>query len=156
MTCARRPAGGRKPAPSTSAGPRRPDARTGRARRLSLLAVLALLAGALSLFAPATAEAGTTLLSTTMTVGTGSNEDGCGANTGSACSAQLTTDSLTIDGKEYRITAIAIRNWSPDLRLGFTRKNPEHGQFDAVPGKSWARLTLQVDGKSFHGPDTRF
>ena len=54
MTCARRPAGARTPAPSTSAGPRRPDARTGRARaRLSLLPVLALLLGALSLFAAA-------------------------------------------------------------------------------------------------------
>ncbi len=55
-----RPAGAREPAPSTSAGSRRPDARTGRgrARRLSLLLpVLALLLGALGLFAPAPAEA---------------------------------------------------------------------------------------------------
>ena len=58
MTCARRPAGARKPAPSTSASAPRPDARTGRARaRLSLLPVLALLLGALSLFAAAPAEA---------------------------------------------------------------------------------------------------
>ena len=56
MTCARRPAGARTPAPSTSAGPRRPDARTGRAR-LALLPALALLLGALSLFAAGTAEA---------------------------------------------------------------------------------------------------
>ena len=62
MTCARRPAGARTPAPSTSAGPRRPDARTGRARarRLSLLPVLALLLGALSLFAAAPALAQST------------------------------------------------------------------------------------------------
>ena len=64
MTCARRPAGARNPASPTSAGSRRPDARTGRARarRLSLLLpVLALLLGALSLFAAGTAEAqGTT------------------------------------------------------------------------------------------------
>ena len=59
MTCARRPAGARKPAPSTSAGSRRPDARTerSRARRLSLFPALALLLGALSLFAPAPAQA---------------------------------------------------------------------------------------------------
>ena len=56
MTCARRLAGARTPAPSTSAGPRRPDARIGRAR-LSLLPALALLLGALSLFAAGTAEA---------------------------------------------------------------------------------------------------
>ncbi len=52
MTCARRLAGARTPASPTSAGSRRPDARTGRARarRLSLLLpVLALLLGALGL-----------------------------------------------------------------------------------------------------------
>ena len=116
-----------------------------------------MLAGAFSLFAPATSEAGTTLWSGTLTVSKGGTYDerGCGGNTDSACSAQL-TDSLTIDGKAYVITDIAIRNWNtpPDLRLGFTRKNPEAGQHDAVPGKSWARLTLQLDGESFHGPDT--
>ena len=47
-----------KLAPSTSTGSRRPDARTGRFPRLSrLLPVLALLLGALGLFAPAPAEA---------------------------------------------------------------------------------------------------
>ncbi len=55
-----RPAGARTPAPSTSAGPRRLDARTGRARArlLSLLPVFALLLGALSPFAadPAAAQ----------------------------------------------------------------------------------------------------
>ena len=60
MTCARRPAGARKPASPTSADSRRPDARTGRSRvRLSLLPVLALLLGALSPFAAGTAEAQT-------------------------------------------------------------------------------------------------
>ena len=59
MTCARRQAGARKAASPTSAGSRRPDARTGRARarRLSLLPVLALLLGALSPFAAAPAAA---------------------------------------------------------------------------------------------------
>ena len=59
MTCARRLAGARTPASPTSAGPRRPDARTGRARarRLSLLPALALLLGALSPFAAAPAAA---------------------------------------------------------------------------------------------------
>ena len=57
-----RPAGARTPAPSTSAGSRRPDARArrARARRLTvLLPVLALLAGAFSLFAAAPAGAQT-------------------------------------------------------------------------------------------------
>ena len=58
MTCARRPAGARKPAPSTSAGSQRPDARTGRARAHSfLLPALALLLGVLSLLPAAPAEA---------------------------------------------------------------------------------------------------
>ena len=61
VTCARRPAGARKPASSAPAGsPSPPDPRTGRscARRLSrLLPVLALLLGALVLFAAAPAQA---------------------------------------------------------------------------------------------------
>ena len=60
MTCARREAGARTPAPSTPAGaPRRADARTGRvgARLFGLLPALALLLGALSPFAAAPAAA---------------------------------------------------------------------------------------------------
>ena len=146
-------------APSRSAGghftPPPPQYRSHLGRSLSLLPLLALLLGAFSLFAPAPAEARTILWSGTLTVGTGSNEYGCGSSTGSACSAQLTTDSLTIDGREYVITRIVTRNWnSPvDLRLGLTRKNPEAGQLDRLPGKDWARLTLQLDGKSFSVPD---
>ena len=154
MSWVLRPAGARKSAPSTSAGSQRPDAHTGCARaHLSLLPVLALLAGAFSLFAPATAEARTTLLSTTLTVGAGGNEVGCGSNTGAACSAQLTTDSLTIGGKAYVINELVIRNWKtphPDLRLGLTRKYPEAGQHDQLPGQLWVKLTLQVGGKSFN------
>ena len=58
MTCARREAGARTPAPSTPArSPRKADTRTGRARLLGLLPALALLLGALGLFAPAPAHA---------------------------------------------------------------------------------------------------
>ena len=88
-----RPAGARTPAPSTSAGSRRPDARTGRARarRLSLLLpVLALLLGALGLFAPAPAEAQTVTMVTnfgqtklTGTRFTGDNSLAQGFTTGS-------------------------------------------------------------------------
>ena len=57
MTCARRLAGARNPA-SPSESPRRPDPRSGRRRaRLSLLPALALLLGALGLFAAAPAWA---------------------------------------------------------------------------------------------------
>ena len=60
MTCVRSKAGARKPAPSTPAGsPSRRDPRPGRrrARLLALLPALALLCGALGLFAPAPAAA---------------------------------------------------------------------------------------------------
>ena len=52
MTCARREAGARRPAPSTSAdSPRRPEPRPGRFRaRLFFFPAIALLLGALSLF----------------------------------------------------------------------------------------------------------
>ena len=93
MTCARRQAGARTPAPSTSAGSRRPDARTGRARarRLSLLLpVVALLLGALGQFAPTPAEAQTVTLVTnfgqtklTGTRFTGDNSLAQGFTTGS-------------------------------------------------------------------------
>ena len=72
---ARRQAGARKTALSTSTGPRRPDARTGRARarRLTLLPALALLLGALSLFAaaPALAQGTTPAAPTSLSAGTG-------------------------------------------------------------------------------------
>ena len=59
MTCARRPAAARKPAPRTiAAGSRRSDAPTRRSRaRLSVHPALALLLGALGLFAAAPAQA---------------------------------------------------------------------------------------------------
>ena len=88
-----RPAGAREPASPTSADSGRPDARTGRARarRLSLLLpVLALLLGALGLFAPAPAEAQTVTMVTnfgqtklTGTRFTGDNSLAQGFTTGS-------------------------------------------------------------------------
>ena len=58
MTCARRPAGARIPAPATSAVSRRPDLRFRRAcARVSRLPALALLLGAFGLFAAAPAAA---------------------------------------------------------------------------------------------------
>ena len=101
MTCARRLAGARKPAPSTSAGLRRPDARTGRARacRLSLLLpVLALLLGALSPFAAAPAAAQTTPATVTL----------------SASPAQVW------EGQVSRVTATLSHALPNDVWLGVT------------------------------------
>ena len=118
---AQRSAGARKPAsftsaepvPSSSRGSLRPDARTGRARarRLSLLLpVLALLLGALSLFAPAPAEAQTTVWSATLTVAENGSNPGCDNNvTGAECSSAsvLTDDDFTISGTDWQITTIS-------------------------------------------------
>ena len=85
MKCARRsagahrpasPAAARSPASSTSARSPRPDPRRGRsgARLFRLLPVLALLAGALGLFAPAPAQANHLTTSVTVTVTPGSEQ----------------------------------------------------------------------------------
>ncbi len=127
MTCARREAGARRPAPSTSAeSPRWPEPRPGRARaRLSLLPVLALLLGALSLFAAAPVQAQTTVWSGTLTAkadvvfGGGL---GCDASTtGALCSdtAILTDNDFTYDGTTYTIS-IAYLADSAELSISFT------------------------------------
>ncbi len=74
MTCARRPAGARKPA-SPSESPRRPDPRPGRrcARLSLLLPALALLLGALSPFAAAPAAADVLVSNIGQTAGLDSN-----------------------------------------------------------------------------------
>ena len=146
MTCARRQAGARTPASPTSAGPRRPDARTGRARarRLSLLPALALLLSALSLFAPAPAEAQTqTLLTATLTVDEGGGRIGCNnfAAAIANCSAALTTASFSFEGTSQTISVV---EWTS---VGVTAIT-----LSVSPGvapRSWRRLTLHVDGKPY-------
>ena len=146
MTCARRPAGARTPASPTSAGPRRPDARTGRARaRLSLLPALALLLGALSLFAAAPAEAQTTLLSATLTVAASGTLRGCEDNhaTLASCSAALTTNSFTYEGTANTVDELNNNQFGGGfvaLTLGFTT---------GIADAGWRRLTLHLDDKSF-------
>ena len=146
MTCARRPAGARKPAPSTSAGSRRPDTRTGRARaRLSLLPVLSLLVGALSPFAATSANAQTTIWSATLTVDqhTGiDTEFGCASSSTQLanCDAALTTDRFSYEGNSFYVDRIQYKS---DIdRLGI--------HFGEVGfGSSWRLLTLHIGGKSF-------
>ena len=125
MTCARRPAGARTPASPTSAGPRRPDARTGRnrARRLSLLLpVLALLLGALGPFAPAPAEAQTVTLVTnfeqtklTGTRFTGDNSLAQGFTTGSNSAGYTLTSIEAISrggGTAVQSATVRAELWS--------------------------------------------
>ena len=125
MTCARRPAGARTPASPTSAGPRRPDARTGRARarRLSLLLpVVALLLGALVPFAPAPAEAQTVTLVTnfeqtklTGTRFTGDNSLAQGFTTGSNSAGYTLTSIEAISrggGTAVQAATVRAELWS--------------------------------------------
>ena len=98
---AMRPAtGARTPAPSTSTGSQRPDARTGRARarRLSLLPALALLLGALQSLAAAPAAAQTTPATVTL----------------SASPAQVW------EGQVSRVTATLSHALPNDVWLGVT------------------------------------
>ena len=136
MTCARRPAGARTPASPTSAGSQRPDARTGRARarRLTvLLPVLALLAGAFSLFAPASAQAQTTpVWSATLTTFTSTNYDDSiakwdnfrGCANGYAGRKCLNTNGLTDDDFTHGGTTYTI------IELGLAFGTTAHGQDD--------------------------
>ena len=119
MTCARRPAGARNPAPPTSAGsPRKADPRTGRARaRLSLLVpVLALALGALSLLAPELAQAQeTTAVSNHAQTkydeyGTGKDVRAQGFTTGSVAGGYALTSIVTKFGPDtYNYTSSRMR-----------------------------------------------
>ena len=141
-----RPVGARTPAPSTSAGSRRPDARTGRARRFSLLPALALLLGAFSLFAaaPVAAQLSSnneqTLLTATLTVDEDNNDFGCYSDVPELadCSAAMTNSSFTHDGTANSVTKLTHGTGFFDLEVS-----------TGMSKASWRRLTLHVDGKSF-------
>ena len=146
MTCARREAGAHRPAAPTPAGSARPDPRSGRRRaRLSFfLPVLALLLGALGLFAAAPAQAQTTVWSATLTVQAASNFGGCISST---CPTRLTQDKFTHGGIEYTINDITLY-FGGDISFT-TNKN---GAFTAL-----SALTLTVGSgptaKTFRGSD---
>ena len=151
-----RPAGARKPAPSTSAGSQRPDAHTGRARRLSLLLpVLALLAGAFSLFAPASAQAQGEIWSSTLTVdrlAAGGNSwfgcDNTDANQDS-CSTALSEDEFVIDGfGTYRIRYLLIATVSGNTSLVLSTVSTSGVTQDELPASFDANIFLTVDGSS--------
>ncbi len=153
MTRARRPAGACTPAPSTSAGSRRPDARTGRARarRLSLLPVLALLLGALSLFAPAPAEAQTTVWSATLTVDASGTYFGCDNDDGTQdnCSTAtvLTDDDFGYGGTTYSIVNLFWDSATDTLTLTVAAGGStlSHSAAKTALGS----LTLNVQGNAF-------
>ena len=121
MTCARREAGAHRLAASASSrspssrrtppeGRSRPAAPGGRARLFLLLPVLALLLGALGLFAaaPAQAQSTTTVWTATLTVDASSDRRGClpGRFPGDVCSTGLTDDEFTHGGTDYTIIGL--------------------------------------------------
>ena len=117
MTCARRGAGAHRLAASASSrspssrrtppeGRSRPDPLGGRTRLSRLLPVLALLLGALGLFAAAPAQAQTTVWSATLTVDQASLYHGCGYLGMDACSSALTEDEFSYGGTDYTIKSV--------------------------------------------------
>ncbi len=104
MSCARRSAGARKPAPSTSASsPRRPDAGTGRScARLFHLPVLSLLLGALGLghATPAAADVLVSNIDQTQ----GSNPNFSGQFTTQGFTTGSHSDGYTLESIEVKLT----------------------------------------------------
>ena len=159
MTCARRQAGARRPASSTHspipAGSSRPDPQTGRrCARLSLLVpVLALLLGALGLFAAVPAQAQVTVWSATLTThDLGNSVSGC-SNAGQAGSdwyctrtATLSDDDFVHDGATY--TVRGIYTGSGDVTLRFTSTLP--AQFVAGASLKAGTLTLALADATFN------
>ncbi|MYG25361.1 MAG: fibronectin type III domain-containing protein, partial [Boseongicola sp. SB0677_bin_26] len=157
MTCARRGVGAHRPAasaPSRSPSPRRtqpedrsrPDPRGRRARLSLLLPVLALLLGAVGLFAAAPAQAQTTVWTATLTVGQspGQNEWGCGGSGGlGLCSSSLSDDDFEFGGKTYSFTGLIVFGSSADrvthnMFLRFSGINGRQAK------SALSALTLQV------------
>ena len=142
--------------------PLRPEPRGGHARLALLLPVLALLAGALGLFAAAPAQAQTTVWSATLTVDEASNAVWFGCAQGvtisgtipiDQCSSStvLTDDDFTYGGTDYTITRITVGGLNSQggnrLRLAFDSLTP------AAAKTALSSLTLTVgtgaDAKSF-------
>ena len=122
MTCVRREAGAPAPAASSRSRPPsppqkrlRPDPRSGRrrARLFVFLPVVALLLGALGLFAAAPAQAQTTVWSATLTVDKDDAEYGCSNTSGGLdnCSTALSEDQFTHAGTTYTVDNIF---WAAD------------------------------------------
>ncbi len=154
MTCVRRLAGARRPAPPAGSSSR-PDPQTGRrrARLALLLPALALLLGALSLFAAVPAQAQVTVWSATLTThDLGNSVSGC-ANAGQAGSdwyctrtATLSDDDFVHDGATY--TVRSIFTGSGDVTLRFTSTLP--AQFVAGASLKAGTLTLALADATFN------
>ena len=141
---ARRRADARKPAPSAGS-PSRPAGRC-RARFSRVLPALAILLGALSLFAAAPAQAQTTVWSATLTVqdlGTGSR--GCWTSGTIACSLTtvLTDDDFTYNQVDYEIRLIQLRTTGSLAGVFLIQLNK------AIPSDLKSALTLHVGSKQF-------
>ncbi|MDE2914099.1 MAG: fibronectin type III domain-containing protein [Paracoccaceae bacterium] len=149
MTCARREAGAHRLAASASSrspssrrtppeGRSRPAAPGGRARLFLLLPVLALLLSALGLFAPASAQAQTTVWSATLTVKDSTNNRGCFGSASNACSVTsvLSDDEFDYGGQTYTIETIRWYYESGDDELSV--------EFDKAVNTALSTLTLTV------------
>ena len=131
MMCARRLAGARRPASSTGS-PHRPEPRPGRlgARLSGLLPALALLLGALGLFAAAPANAQTTVWSATLTVKQqGAQSFGCVGTGAQKCSDALSDNDLSHGSTDYTVNSLyrygsSSGGLSQPLYLSFNKAPP--------------------------------
>ena len=149
MTCARREAGAHRPAASTPAGSARSDPLGGRTRLSLLLPVLALLLGALGLFAatPAQAQVATVWSATLKTV---KFDGSLGCATGYReewyhdCrnGAVLSENEFVHDGVTYKVR-LAYRGVFGKFDLAFI------GLEGAEAKTALSALTLHVDGRRF-------
>ena len=115
---ARRPSGPLRPAQPAAFPP--PDPGHGRRRAgLSLLPALALLVGALGLFAAAPAQAQTTVWSAKLTVSSANRIFGCGPTVPVSCSVALTDNDFTYNGVTYTVTRVEYDDVPDILRVGF-------------------------------------
>ena len=121
MTCVRRLAGAQRPAASTPADASRPDPRARRRRAgLSLLPALALLLGALGLFAAAPAQAQTTIWSATLTVKEAtSSRHGCWDNTPETCADHLSDTDFALAGETVVVTGFYQDTTNGELNIEF-------------------------------------
>ena len=155
MTCVRREAGAHRPAASApprppssrQATPRdrsRPDRRGGRARLSLLLPVLALVLGALGLFAPAPAQAQVPVWSATLTVAATGSFLGCSHVSGhTPCSTGLTDSNFAYNSINYEVQFLLWRSDANELSLGISGIDGRQIKDNLVS------LRLNVAGREF-------
>ena len=128
---------------------RQAGARTPASPTSALLPVLALLAGAFSLFGPASAEAQTTVWSATLTADESGGFFGCDNSdaTQDDCSTALTDDEFVFGGSTYSIDAVFWESGTNILTLKLDRDG--NSVSNSAAKTAFGSFTLNVQGNAF-------